>query len=74
MPVREERIESRFVQDTIEVEKRIEVPFNVEVTREKIKEIVNEVKCIVNKEIVKEIREEVEILVPAETKTVEIEG
>lgn len=53
VPVREERVESRIVQDVISVEKIVEKPIEIEISREKIKEVVKEIKSIVKEETIK---------------------
>jgi hypothetical protein len=61
VPVREERIKRDVVEQVKEVEVIREVPVEVEICREKLKEVVNLVKEFITKEVIKEIQTEVEV-------------
>lgn len=74
VPVREERIKRDVVEEIKEIEVVREVPVEVEICREKLKEVVSEVKQFLTSEVVKEIQTEVEIRMPSENTVVSIPG
>lgn len=49
-----------------------EVPVEVEISREKLKEVINEVKAYITNEVVKEIHSEVEVRSPPEYQIVNV--
>lgn len=74
MPVREERVKRDIIEQIKQVEVIKEVPVEVEICREKIKEITNEIKQFITNEVVKEIHSEVEVRTPVEYQEVHVAG